>query len=345
MLWSLAADQPVLVAVDDVQRLDAASAELLVFAARRAEGQRFRFLLSARSGTADRTGLESEFGRSQADRVELGPLSLADTRRLLAECLGLRLPTRALGRVFEVTEGNPLLALALGRALAEGQTSPINAELAAADLADNPFGARVAKLPEPAGRALLAAALSGHLSLTQLTAVADAGTVEDLVTGGLLVREDELVRLAHPLLAVAAKRRIPAGERRELHLALAHVVQDETLRARHLALSAAAPDARLADAIAAAAAATARRGAAHDAAELAERALWLTPPDAEVPSAARRASQSYCTGTAVPGNRSPAPTSAAPRAGTPWTASPPSPPQTSGRSAATTTAIALRARS
>jgi DNA-binding CsgD family transcriptional regulator len=138
----------------------------------------------------------------------------------------------------------------------------------------------VAKLPKLACRALLAAALSGHLSLTQLTEVADTATVEELVTGGLLIQEDELVRLAHPLLAVAARRQTPTSGQRELHLALAQVVQDETLRARHLALSAEAPDALLADTIAAAAAATARRGAAHDAAELAERALGLTPPEA-----------------------------------------------------------------
>ena len=59
VLWSLAADQPVLVAVDDVQRLDAASAELLVFAARRAEGH-WDFPVSAfrpvRYGRQDRAG-------------------------------------------------------------------------------------------------------------------------------------------------------------------------------------------------------------------------------------------------------------------------------------------------
>ena len=55
---------------------------------------------------------------------------------------------------------------------------------------------------------------------------------------------------------------------------------DETLRARHLALSAPAQDADVAGIVAAAATAAARRGAAHDAAELAEHALRLTPPSA-----------------------------------------------------------------
>ena len=70
------------------------------------------------------------------------------------------------------------------------------------------------------------------------------------------------------------------GERQALHLALAGVAGDETLRARHLALSAPAQDAEVAGIVAAAATAAARRGAAHDAAELAEHALRLTPPAA-----------------------------------------------------------------
>src|SRR6266851_4545545 len=52
VLRSLVASEPVLVAVDDLQWLDAASAEVLAFAARRAMGQRYRFLLARRSGSA-----------------------------------------------------------------------------------------------------------------------------------------------------------------------------------------------------------------------------------------------------------------------------------------------------
>ena len=110
--------------------------------------------------------------------------------------------------------------------------------------------------------------------------VADPAAVEDLVADGLLISDGERVRLSHPLVAVAARRHARTGERRTLHLALADMARDETLRARHLALSAPAQDADVAETVAAAAAAAARRGAAHDAAELAEHALRLTPPSA-----------------------------------------------------------------
>jgi DNA-binding CsgD family transcriptional regulator len=276
VLRSLAASEPLLVAVDDLQWLDAASAEVLSFADRRAQGERFQFLFSRRSGSA--TGVEGSLGPTALHTAEVGPLSHSATRRLLAQRLGLTLPPRTLRRLFDATQGNPLLALELGRALAAGRPWPIGAEPPVADLAGNPFGVRVAQLPGPARRALLVMALSGHLSLPKLMAVADPAAVEELVAAGLLVSDGERVRLAHPLLAVAARRHSRIEERQALHLALADVAGDETLRARHLALSAPGQDAELAGIVAAAATAVSRRGAAHDAAELAEHALRLTPP-------------------------------------------------------------------
>jgi len=276
VLRSLMTSAPLLVAVDDLQWLDAASAEVLAFAARRAGRQRFRFLLSRRSGSA--TGVEGAFGLAVMHTAEVGPLSLSATRRLLSQCLGLTMPPRTLRRLFDVTQGNPLLALELGRALAGGRTWAVGAEPPVTDLAGNPFGARVAKLPASAHRALLVTALSGHLSLPQLMTVADHAAVEELVAAGLLVSDSDRVRLSHPLVAVAARRNSRIGERRALHLALADVAGDQTLRARHLALSAPAQDADVAGTVAAAAMAAAHRGAAHDAAELAEHALRLTPP-------------------------------------------------------------------
>ena len=169
VLRSLAASGPLIIAVDDVPWLDAASAEVLGFAARRARGQRIRFLLARRSGSAAR--VESDLGPARVHRIEVGPLCLGATRRLLSQCLRLTLPPRTFRRLFDATQGNPLLALELGRALAVGRTWPIGSGPPVAELAGNPFGDRVAGLPRPAYRALLATALSGHLSLSQLVAV------------------------------------------------------------------------------------------------------------------------------------------------------------------------------
>jgi DNA-binding CsgD family transcriptional regulator len=282
VLRALAAESPLLVAVDDLHSLDAATAEVLAFAARRAPDQRCRFLLCRRSGPA--TGVEDALGSLLLHTAEVAPLTRTATRRLLAERLGLTVPPRTLQRLFELTAGNPLLSLELGRALARGRSWPAGAEPPITDLADNPFGPRVAELPRPAREALLATALSGHLSLPRLTAVAPPAAVDNLLAAGMLISADGQVRLSHPLLGVAARLRARPGERQALHLALAGVAGDQTLRARHLALAAPAPDTAVAGSVAAAAAAAGRRGAAHDAAELAEHALRLTPPaSAEYP--------------------------------------------------------------
>jgi DNA-binding NarL/FixJ family response regulator len=138
------------------------------------------------------------------------------------------------------------------------------------------FGARVGALPPPVGRALLAVALSPGLTGAELAAVADPLAVQDAEAAGVLVAGGGRVRASHPLLAAAAAGQAAAAERRELHRALGAAVGDPVLRARHLALAAAGPDAGLAGEVAGAAAAAAARGATADAAELAGQALRLT---------------------------------------------------------------------
>ena len=150
VLRALAAESPLLVAVDDLHSLDAATAEVLAFAARRAPDQRCRFLLCRRSGPA--TGVEDALGSALLHTAEVAPLTRTATRRLLAERLGLTVPPRTLQRLFELTAGNPLLSLELGRALARGRSWPAGAEPPITDLADNPFGPRVAELPRPGSR-------------------------------------------------------------------------------------------------------------------------------------------------------------------------------------------------
>ena len=85
------------------------------------------------------------------------------------------------------------------------------------------------------------------------------------------------VSFTHPLLASAAYGSITAAERRRLHRRLAEVVSDPEERARHLAMSAEAPDKDVAAALEDAARGAAARGAPAAAAELAELAVRLTP--------------------------------------------------------------------
>ncbi len=270
----------LVVAIDDVQWLDAASADALAFAARRLAGEPVRFLLARRPGR--RSTLELALERGALRRLEVAPLGLEAIRRLLVERLGLRVSRPVLQRIVAATLGNPLFALEQGRVLQERGEPAVGEEIPVPENVEALLGTRVAALPEPLRRALLAVALGGDLRTDALAAIVGRDAVDDALDDGLLLADGDRLRPSHPLLAAVARSRSRRRERRELHRALADVVADDELRARHLALAAERPDAALAETVAQAAAGASAHGAAAVAVELAEQALRLTPPDAPV---------------------------------------------------------------
>jgi DNA-binding CsgD family transcriptional regulator len=292
VLRALAAEGPLLIALDDIQWLDAASADALAFAARRLEQEPIAFLLAKRPGRA--AALESAFEHRAIERLDVGPLSLGATRRILADRLDLSLSRQVLRRVVESAVGNPLFALELGRTLVERGPLEPGEGMPVPDALEDMLGARVGKLPAPVRRLLLAVALSGGLHTGELVAIAEPGAFDDALDASLLVVDGDRVRAAHPLLAAAARKRSKARDRRELHQALAGVVTDSELRALHLALATDRPDAELAATVAAAAAAASARGGREQAVRLAEHALRLTPEGSD-----ERAERLLALGTAL----------------------------------------------
>jgi hypothetical protein len=88
-LEALAAETPVVLAIDDVQWLDPSSASVLTFALRRMSEQPVILLLARRTGEA---GVHSEFwsaiGADGVERLPIGPLSLGAVHILLQARLG-----------------------------------------------------------------------------------------------------------------------------------------------------------------------------------------------------------------------------------------------------------------
>ena len=225
------------------------------------------------------TPLEQALEPRGTQRLELGGLSLGGTRRLLLERLGLSLSRQVMRRIYDTTLGNPLFALEVGRTLVADGVPSIGAELPVPERVEELLGTRIAALPDAPRAVLTMVALSPDLRLGQLTALGGEGALAAAVEAGVLVVDGDHVRASHPLVAAAAAREYPVAERRGLHRRIAEVVADGELRTRHLALAAEEPDAALAATVSAAAAAAARRGGAQAAAELADHALRLTPPD------------------------------------------------------------------
>ena len=103
-LRALAAEGPLLVAIDDVQWLDRSSAAALQFAFRRLRDEPVALLLARRPGNADE-GLEQALPAEQVLRVEIGPLDFLAMNRVVQDRLGTVLVPaapaprpRALGR-------------------------------------------------------------------------------------------------------------------------------------------------------------------------------------------------------------------------------------------------------
>ena len=117
---------PVLVAMDDVQWLDPASAGVLQVAFRRLRGERLGVLATVRGahGASLPLGLRDSLSERRLRELELGPLSVAALRHLLGERLDLHLTRSELGRVQQASGGNPFFALELGRELVRLQDKP-----------------------------------------------------------------------------------------------------------------------------------------------------------------------------------------------------------------------------
>jgi DNA-binding CsgD family transcriptional regulator len=274
-LRALAARAPLLIAIDDIQWLDAPSAEVLAFVARRLQKDSVGFLLAKRAGAV--SVLEQALERRRPERLDVGPLSFGAARRLLSQRLGLGLSRQLLRRVIDITLGNPLFILELGRALADSGIPQSGEDIPLPGGVEDMVGMRVASLAAPVRRLLVAVSLSADLRTSELSVVGGGTAFDDAVDSGLLLVEGDRVRASHPLIAAAAKKGSRRTERRELHLALAAVVSDEQLRAMHLAQATEHPDGALAATVAVAAAGAFARGGRQQAVRLGEHALRLTP--------------------------------------------------------------------
>jgi len=290
-----AEDAPALVAVDDLQWLDASSERVLEFACRRLGSEPVGVLATVRIGPDERRPdeLARAFGE-RLERLEIGPLTVAALYELIRAHLGVALPRPLLLQVQECSGGNPFFALELVRALrhagiepAPGEPLPVPSSLR--ELVEG----RLSQLPGSAAATLrFAAALSrptlGVVERGAGSAERAGRDLEVAVDAGLIELQGEQIRFTHPLLAsihlAAATPRVTRG----VHRRLAEVVLDPEERARHLALAAAGPHADVADALEAAADHARLRGAVAIAAELTEQALLLTPADFPEQAHARR---------------------------------------------------------
>ena len=278
-LQLLAAEQPLLVAIDDLQWLDRSSAHALAFALRRLGASNVLVLAAERRGGGpERSELEPILGPDNVQRLEVGPLSVGALHRFLRDRVGRPFARQTLLRIHERSGGNPFFALELARVL-DANADPAQ-PLPVPSTLEELVRARISGLPARTRDGLALAAALGTSTETILERAGVApDALEPALAAQVIERENGAIRFTHPLLSSVLYRDL-GGKRQSVHERLAEIVEDPLLRALHLALSREQPDAGVAAALDDVVRVAGDRGASAVAAELAEHALRLTPADA-----------------------------------------------------------------
>jgi DNA-binding CsgD family transcriptional regulator len=239
VLEALAAEAPVVVAIDDVQWLDRPSAHMVEFCARRLPGG-VGLLASRRvdEESAWTAGLLRVHSTEQVEVRALAGLTMPDLQRLLRERLPEPLDRRTLLRVHGASGGNPFYAIELARALpADAPPAPA---LPLPPSLDDVVAARIAVLEPAVEEALLAVAVVAYPTIELLERVLGpdaAERIDEAEALGMLELDGVRLRFTHPLLAAGVYARATSGRRRAMHRRLADAVTDLEERARHLAFA------------------------------------------------------------------------------------------------------------
>jgi DNA-binding CsgD family transcriptional regulator len=265
--------RPLLLVVEDAQWLDAPSADVLGFVARRLEHEPVIVLFAVREGVA------SSFDEAGLPELALGGLDDGPAKALL-ESTSPDLPAHLAARVLDEAAGNPLALIELPAAAGPDG----DGALLLTRRLEQAFAARIGGLDPETRRLLLLAALEDG----ELPGAAGAASWEPAVAAGLGGPEDGTFRFRHPLIRSAVAQAATPEERRGAHAALAEAFEDEPDRAvwHRAAVAGPGPDEEVARDLDAAAERARLRGgrdvalAAHErAAELSgdrpERALRL----------------------------------------------------------------------
>lgn len=294
---NLAAEQPVVLAVDDLQWCDSGSVRALAFLLRRLEGLPVLITATLRTGeTHEDEALLAELVQDLATvTVHPGPLGPEGTAQLVRHRLGEDAHASFVAACHRTTGGNPLLLRQLLRAL---QVEGIRPDASHADTV-NAIGSRavssmvlmrLARLPKDCTTVARAVAVLGDgadlpvvAALAQLDDAATAAAIAVLARAEV-VRVDHPLGFVHPLVGEAVYQDLPPGERELHHERAARVLQERGATpeqvAAHLMLAPRRGDEETVCVLRLAAETAAERGAADGATAYLERAL-AEPPVAD----------------------------------------------------------------
>lgn len=285
LLAELAAEQPLLCLVDDVQWADDASADAILFAARRLTAEPIAALLAVRADD----DAAAAAAASGVELLEVGALGAEAALALLAARTDGSVAPAVRDRLLAETGGNALALAELAAQLDRGQLAGLRRlpePLPVGRRVSDAYAARLGALDTRARSLLLLAALHGEGDLaTVLVAAgdgADAAGIAPAEDAGLIAVDGGRVVFRHPLVRAAVRDGASFAARRDAHRALAAALAgDPDRRAWHLAAAAVGPEPEPAAALTDVAARARGRGACAAASLALERAAELTADTAE----------------------------------------------------------------
>jgi hypothetical protein len=228
LLAEVAEERPLLCLVDNAQWLDRASAEALVFVARRLHAEPIVLLLAARDDDV------RQFEAPGVPSLRLGGLD-AEAAGQLLEARVDRLAPAVRARLISETLGNPLALLELPATLSSRQlagSEPLPTQLPMTARLQQAFLQRVRRLPAATQALLLVAAAE---DVGELSAILEAGrglaiepvALEPAEHAGLVRTDGQELRFRHPLVRSATYQGATFTARRAVHRALVQVLADD----------------------------------------------------------------------------------------------------------------------
>jgi ATP/maltotriose-dependent transcriptional regulator MalT len=279
VLDRLAEESPLVVAIDDLQWIDAPSKLIISSATRRFAGP-IGVLATVREAP-DNPDVGSWLELRHPDRlrrVRVRPMTLGALHAVLSDRFGRSFSRPKMRRIQQFSGGNPFYALELGRVMDhdiwhDGAALPSTL----ADLVRSRLGSLTAE----GRKALLAAAClaTPTLELVARATHTDADQIvailEEAENKAIVQIDGQRLHFTHPLLTRGVYTDATPAGRRAMHRRLAEIVDESELKARHLALAAARGDELTLSSLDAAAELAHVRGAPTAAAELIELAIGL----------------------------------------------------------------------
>ena len=252
LLAEVAETTPVLLLAEDAHWLDPSTGEVLAFLGRRLESEPIALLASVRHGTPAR------LDRAALPELTVEPLSREASVTLL-DAAG-QLPAAVRGRVLAEAAGNPLALIELPAALREAGDAAVLASpwLPLTARLEEAFTRRFTELPPPAAAVLEVAALNDSADVAEALDAARAltglpVTAADLrpaVAARLIGPDESELAFRHPLVRSGIHQAVGSGRRRDVHRALAGVLESHPdRRTWHLAAAAEQPDEGIAAAL------------------------------------------------------------------------------------------------